>query len=109
MSEFFASEIVRNELREINSLQEDIYGDLADFPSLSREDKKEHIEKLTELLEKQRVMYTRLSLSDDAKAKELMEQLEQSVVVMGFPKGTDINVLFSGMYKTIETLKQYVD
>ena len=44
MSEFFASEIVRNELREINSLQEDIYGDLADFPSLSREDKKEHIE-----------------------------------------------------------------
>ena len=109
MSEFFASEIVRNELREINSLQEDIYGDLADFPSLSREDKKEHIEKLTELLEKQRVMYTRLSLSDDAKAKELLEQLEQSVVVMGFPKGTDINVLFSGMYKTIETLKQYVD
>tara|TARA_B100000945_G_scaffold220785_1_gene178310 strand:- start:265 stop:594 length:330 start_codon:yes stop_codon:yes gene_type:complete len=109
MSEFFDSEIVRNELREINSLQEDIYGDLADFPSLSREDKKEHIEKLTELLEKQRVMYTRLSLSDDAKAKELLEQLEQSVVVMGFPKGTDINVLFSGMYKTIETLKQYVD
>ena len=54
-------------------------------------------------------MYTRLSLSDDAKAKELMEQVEQSVVVMGFPKGTDINVLFSGMYKTIETLKQYVD
>ena len=109
MSEFFESEIVRDELTEINDLQQEIYGDLTDFPSLSQEDKKEHILKLTELLEKQRVMYTRLSLSDDPEAKELKQQLEMSVVMLGFPEGTDIQVLFSGMKQTIEKLKQYVD
>ena len=109
MSEFFESEIVQDELREINDLQQEIYGDLTDFPSLSQEDKKEHILKLTDLLEKQRVMYTRLSLSEDEEAKALKKQLEMSVVMMGFPEGTDISVLFSGMKQTIEKLKQYVD
>ena len=109
MSEFFDSEIVQDELREINDLQQEIYGDLTDFPSLSQEDKKEHILKLTDLLERQRLMYTRLSLSDDPAAKALKKQLEMSVVMMGFPEGTDISVLFSGMKQTIEKLKQYVD
>ena len=109
MSEFFDSEIVQDELREINDLQQEIYGDLTDFPSLSQEDKKEHILKLTELLDRQRVMYTRLSLSEDEEAKALKKQLEMSVVMMGFPEGTDISILFSGMQQTIEKLRQYVD
>ena len=109
MSEFFDSEIVQDELREINDLQQEIYGDLTDFPTLPDEKKKEHILKLTELLERQRVMYTRLSLSEDEEAKALKKQLEMSVVMLGFPEGTDISVLFSGMKQTIEKLKQYVD
>ena len=109
MTDFFDSEIVQDELREINKLQEFVYGDLYEFPSLSQEDKKEHIEKLSELLERQRVMYTRLSLSEDPEAKALKKQLEMSVVMMGFPEGTDISVLFSGMKQTIEKLRQYVD
>ena len=109
MSEFFDSEIVQDELREINDLQQEIYGDLTDFPALPDEKKKEHILKLTELLERQRVMYTRLSLSEDEEAKALKKQLEMSVVMLGFPEGTDISVLFSGMQQTIEKLRQYVD
>ena len=109
MSEFFDSEIVQDELREINDLQQEIYGDLTDFPTLPDEKKKEHILKLTDLLERQRVMYTRLSLSEDPEAKALKKQLEMSVVMMGFPEGTDISILFSGMQQTIEKLRQYVD
>ena len=109
MSEFFESEIVQDELREINDLQQEIYGDLTDFPTLPDEKKKEHILKLTELLDRQRVMYTRLSLSEDEEAKSLKKQLEMSVVMMGFPEGTDISILFSGMQQTIEKLRQYVD
>ena len=109
MSEFFDSEIVQDELREINDLQQEIYGDLTDFPTLPDEKKKEHILKLTELLDRQRVMYTRLSLSEDEEAKSLKKQLEMSVVMMGFPEGTDISILFSGMQQTIEKLRQYVD
>ena len=77
MSNFFDSDIIQDELKEINQLQEDIYGSVLTFGMMSREDKLEHIEKLEILLEKQRVMYTRLSLSDDPKAVEMKENLRK--------------------------------
>ena len=109
MSKFFDSEIIQEELKEINKLQEQIYGSILTFGGMTREDKLEHIEKLTELLEKQRVMYTRLSLSDDPQAIEMKENLRKSVALMGFPPETDMQVLFASMNKTIESLKKFLD
>ena len=109
MNDFFDSEIVQEELEEINKLQQEIYGDAFDFPSLSREERLEHIESLKILLDKQKIMYTRLALSEDPKALELKSQIEQSVTMMGFPAGTSINVLFDGMSDTISTLEKSVD
>jgi predicted RNA binding protein with dsRBD fold (UPF0201 family) len=109
MSNFFDSDIIQEELKEINQLQEDIYGSILTFGMMTREDKLEHIEKLQTLLEKQRVMYTRLSLSDDPQAVEMKENLRKSVALMGFPPDTDMSVLFKSMDKTIESLKQYID
>ena len=109
MSDFFDSEIIQEELREINKLQEQIYGSILTFGMMSNEDKLEHIEKLSLLLEKQRVMYTRLSLSDDPAAVEMKENLRKSVAIMGFSPETDMQVLFTSMTKTIESLKKYLD
>ncbi len=109
MSEFFDSEIIRKELKEINDLQRLVYYKAASFGVLSREDKLEHIEMLSELLEKQRVMYTRMSLSDDPEAVKMKNQLLKSVQVMGFPNGTDVSILFNGMSQTIDSLKQQLD
>ena len=109
MSEFFASEIVREELDEINKMQETVYGNMMAFSDLSREEQIEHVELLIELLQKQKVMYTRLSLSDDPQAKKMKEQLQQSVQMLGFPEGTDMSMLFDGMYQTIQNLKRQVD
>lgn len=109
MSKFFNSELIREELEEINELQKFIYGSILRFSSMTREDKKEHIEKLSQLLEKQRIMYTRLSLSDDPQAIEMKENLRKSVSMMGFPPDTDMNLIFNSMNKTIECLKQFVD
>ena len=109
MSEFFESEIIQDELNEINKMQEKIYGSLLSFSQMTRDDKLEHIEILTDLLEKQRVMYTRLSLSDDPQAVEMKENLRKSVAMMGFPPETDMQVLFNSMHATIKSLKDYVD
>jgi hypothetical protein len=109
MTKFFDSDIIQKELHEINELQEYIYKSILTFGMMSREDKLEHIEKLTELLDKQRVMYTRLSLSDDPQAVEMKENLRKSVALMGFPPETDMSVLFNSMTKTIESLKKYLD
>ena len=109
MSEFFESEIVQDELNEINKMQEEIYGNMMSFAELDLDEKMEHIEQLTELLDKQKVMYTRLALSDDPQAIEMKDKLRQSVTMLGFPEGTDITVLFDSMRQTIESLKQNVD
>ena len=109
MSEFFDSDIIKEELLGINRLQEEVYKNAFSFEDMDREERLDHIENLTELLEKQRVMYTRLSLSDDPQAKIMKGELEKSVELLGFPKGTDISVLFSGMNQTIEKLKQIAD
>tara|TARA_B100000287_G_C20141125_1_gene586226 strand:- start:94 stop:426 length:333 start_codon:yes stop_codon:yes gene_type:complete len=109
MSDFFDSEIVREEMEDIHQLQQEIYGQLMNINDLPTEEKKEHIEKLMDLLDKQRVMYARLSLSDDPKAIELKSQLQKSVVLMGFPENTDIRTLFDHMYDTIKSLEQFVD
>ena len=109
MSDFFDSEIIQEELKEINDMQEKIYGSLFGFGMMSKEEKLEHIDILTNLLEKQRVMYTRLSLSDDPKAIEMKENLRKSVAMMGFPPETDLTMLFNSMNATIEALKKHVD
>jgi hypothetical protein len=109
MSNFFDSDIIQNELREINNLQEEIYKSVLNFGFMSREDKIEHIEKLTSLIEKQKIMYTRLSLSNDPKALEMKENLKKSIAIMGFSPETDMNVLFDGMVKTIDSLKKHID
>ena len=109
MSDFFDSKIVQKELQEINELQMSIYKNAMKFGTFSREDKVDHIEKLTELLERQRVMYTRITLSDDQEAKDLKKHLQKSVELLGFPEGTDMLLLFSGMSNTIENLKKSID
>ena len=68
-----------------------------------------HIDNLSQLLEKQQIMYTRLSLSDDPKAIQMKGELEKSVTLLGFPAGTDVSQLFRGMSNTIESLRQKVD
>ena len=109
MSDFFKSDIIQDELTEINNLQEEIYGSILTFGTMDRETKIEHVEMLQTLLEKQRIMYTRLSLSDDPEAVEMKENLRKSVALMGFPPDTDMQVLFDSMNETIESLKNYLD
>ena len=109
MSNFFESELIQDELKTINRLQEEIYTNVLSFSSMNSESQQEHIEMLQTLLEKQRVMYTRLSLSDDPQAVEMKENLRKSVALMGFPPDTDVRNLFNSMSATIESLKSHID
>ena len=108
MSAFFDSEIIKEELGEINKLQEDVYGKLIHFHGMTYDEQIDHVEKLTDLLDKQRIMYTRLSLSDDPDAVVMKESLNKTVTMMGYPEGTDIAVLFKNMHATIDALKDFL-
>ena len=61
------------------------------------------------LLEKQKVMYARLSLSDDPDALEMKENLRNSMTLMGFSPDTDMNYLFNTFGATIDSLRKSLD
>ena len=109
MSAFFESEIIKNALDDINKLQEDVYGKLVHFHMMTYDEQIDHVSKLTELLDKQRIMYTRLSLSDDPEAVVMKESLNKTLTMMGYPEGTDIAVLFKNMHATIDALKEFLE
>ena len=106
---FFDSEIVKKELQEVSSLQEKIYNNVFKFSSMNDDEKLEHISMLQELLEKQKVLYTRLSLSEDPEAITMKKRIEDSAIMMGMPKGMDMNIVFNDMNRVIENMKENLD
>ena len=106
---FFQSDVVRAEMAEISELQEEVYTNVFKFPTMSKEDQRYHIEILERLLEKQRVMYTRLSLSDDPEAKMMKDSIIQSAKSMGLPSNVDVNLMFDQMSKMVEMMRGQLD
>ena len=106
---FFQSDVVRAEMVEISELQEEVYSNVFKFPSMNKEDQYHHVDILERLIEKQQIMYTRLSLSDDPDAQKMKEQITQSAAMMGIPKGSDINHVFNDMSKAVSLMKDQID
>jgi len=106
---FFNSEVVRAELTKIQELQDSVYINIFTFTAMSKEKKLKHIEMLEELLDKQKILYTRLSLSDDPEAKEMKERILDSAKAMGLSPDVDMNVVFSNMSKMIIVMKDQID
>ena len=103
---FFKSDIVQQELKEIGELQEKIYKKVWEFPNMDASDKLVHIELLEELLIKQRVLYTRMTLSDDPAAKEMKESIMVQARQLGFPPDVDLAYVFGNMTHIIDNMKK---
>lgn len=108
MSNFFDSEIIQNELKAIDNLQSEILRDSSFYYSMTREDKLFYIQKLSDLLEKQKIMYTRFSLSDDHTAAKLKETLKETIANIGYSSNMDIHTVFNIIGKKIENMKNSV-
>ena len=106
---FFKSEVVRAEMTEIGELQENIYKNVFKFPSMTKDDKLSHVTMLERVLDKQKVLYTRMSLSDDPEAREMKERIINSAIMMGMPPRTDMNVILSNMSKMLDIMKEQID
>ena len=103
---FFDSEIVRAEMTEIHELQEDVYENFMRFPYMNNADRAHHINQLSKLLEKQKIVYARLSLSDDPDAKEMKEKIMESAKSMGLPADVDVGKMFDQMSEVINMMKR---
>ena len=106
---FFDSEVVRAEMTEISELQDDVYRNVFNFPKMNREEKLFHVSLLERLIDKQRVLYTRLSLSEDPEAQKMKQNIVDSAQMMGLPPNTDMNMVFNNMTKMLDVMKGEID
>ena len=106
---FFDSDVVRAEMTEISELQEDVYRNVFTFPSMNNEEKSFHVAMMEKLLDKQKVLFARLSLSDDPEAKQMKDKIIESATMMGLPKGGDLNTVFNNMSKMLDIMKKQID
>ena len=103
---FFKSDIVQQELKEISILQEKIYAKVWEFPQMNSQDKLDHVEMLEDLLNKQRVLYTRMTLSDDPAAVDMKKQILEQAKQLGFPPDVDLAYVFGNMTQIIDNMKK---
>lgn len=106
---FFNSKLVRSEMSEISELQEEVYQNVFKFSTMTKEEKIDHVKILERLLEKQKVLYTRLSLSDDPEAVIMKQRISESASMMGLPPNVDMNVIFNNMSRMLEVMKEQID
>ena len=104
---FFDSEIVRSEMAEIHELQEDVYENFMRFQYMNNADRASHIDQLSKLIDKQKIVYARLSLSDDPDAKKMKENILQSAKSMGLPANVDVSKMFDQMSDVISHMKEH--
>ena len=96
-------------MAEIHERQEEIYGNVMQFTFMNNEDKSRHILILEKLIEKQKIMYTRLSLSDDPEAKKMLDEIVKSAAMMGLPQNVDMNIVWKQMTDMVGMMKQQLD
>jgi len=73
------------------------------------EDKKYHVDLLERLLNKQQILYTRLSLSDDPQAKMMKNDIMKGASDLGLPPNVDMNVVFNEMTKMLGMMRMHID
>ena len=109
MSRFFDSEQVRESLFELEELQQNIFDELFSLPFSSGNQKKEHLHKMKQFLEKQKNFVFRLSLSDDPEAVEMKERIMDSAKMFGLKDGDNLNIFFEKMEESIQGLEKLLD
>lgn len=109
MSDFFDSEIVQEEVKSVMKMQEDLYKALPGFYIMDKDEKINVIAMLEKLLEKQQILYTRLSLSQDPQAIELKKDFDKQKVMLGIPEDVSAVQVFDQMKKMIDTYMDHID
>ena len=108
-SNFFQSELVRGDIQEMAKLQEFCFRSVTNLALLDKERKLQYFEALRKLLEKQKIFYTRISLSDDEEAMSVAENMKNAVVMLGGNPNLNIMEMFDELLTKIDTFEEMVD
>tara|TARA_B100000575_G_C23134078_1_gene658413 strand:- start:1935 stop:2267 length:333 start_codon:yes stop_codon:yes gene_type:complete len=101
MTDFFKSEQVQDNLRDIFSTYQNLASMTAKIQFEPKETRIEHIDKCQDLIEKQKTFFTRLCLSapDDDEAADMKERVNLMSQAFGF----------SNLYECLDKLTETLD
>jgi len=108
MSNFFQSDLVRGDIQEMTALQEFCFRCAMNLTLLDKEGKLEYFDALGQLVEKQKIFYTRISLSDDPEAKSVAESIKQAVILLGGNSDLSVNDMFNDLLEKVEFFKNHL-
>lgn len=104
MSDFFKSEMVRGDLQEMMELQQMCFKYAMSFPVLNNNRRMEYLEVLMSLLEKQEIMYARMSLSEDEEAKTVVDNMRNAVVMLGGDPNLTVKDMFLDLRNKVNAM-----
>lgn len=111
MTDFFDSDIVRNEAKEMEFLQMKAMELTLEAPMRgTKEDQLEYINVVRSLIERQQIFYTRLKLSDDPRAVEMCEQIEEGAKMLyGWWETQDVLALMREMLSKLDEFEREIE
>ena len=109
MTEFFRSAQVRAALAELAEIQDDLAHTMSSPRILSDDEKKDYVRKLKLFLEKQKLFFFRVSLSDDPEAVKVKEHILDTAQMFGFKEMTGMDKFFQQLDDTIKKVEKDLD
>ena len=109
MTEFFRSAQVRAALAELAEIQDDLAHTMSNPRILSDDEKKDYVKKLKLFLEKQKLFFFRVSLSDDPEAVQVKEHILDTAQMFGFKEMTGMGKFFQQLDDTIKKIEKDLD
>ena len=109
MTEFFRSAQVRAALAELAEIQDDLAHTMSSPRLLSDDEKKDYVKKLQLFLEKQKLFFFRVSLSDDPEAIQVKDHILETAKMFGFNEMTGMDKFFQQLDETIKKVEEGLD
>jgi len=108
MNDFFDSDIVQKEAEELEKLKQLAY-EIMSTGENTKVDQLNYIYTVRELIEKQQIFYTRLKLSDDPRAVDMCNSIEEGArMLYGAWDAGDVMSVMTNMLDTLEKFEEYV-
>ena len=106
---FYESDVIKEELANMQQLYKDLYDLSVTYPQMKPDDKKTHIEKTLELIDKQKVFYARLALMalEDQEAGEVKIRIDQMTQI--YSGGKQIQEVLEDMEKRLHGWRRELD
>jgi hypothetical protein len=101
--------MVRKTVLELEELQQELVMEMMMLPTFTSDQKKEHLNKLKNFLEKQKIFFFRISLSDDKDAIEIKNKVIEAAKMFGYNEVDGMDKFFERLDRTIKNLEQSLD